>query len=94
MRTGSLGADLLVSVEEIVGSNILGDVIDLGGATAPAATSTNVNLALGKITVNGSSSPLPLNFSVIQFENVRGSNLVDTSTHSGVATAGRELRLC
>jgi Ca2+-binding RTX toxin-like protein len=80
INKGSLGADLLVSVEEIVGSNILGDVIDLGGATAPAATSTNVNLALGKITINENSSPLPLNFTISQFENVRGSNLVDTIT--------------
>ena len=77
INKGSLGSDLLVSVEEIVGSNILGDVIDLGGATAPTATSTEVNLGLGRITINGGSLPLPLNFTVSQFENVRGSNLVD-----------------
>jgi len=77
INKGSLGADLLVSVEEIVGSNILGDVIDLRGATAPAASSTEVNLALGRVKINGGSSPLPLSFTVSQFENVRGSNLVD-----------------
>jgi Ca2+-binding RTX toxin-like protein len=70
----------LVSVEEIVGSNILGDVIDLGGATTPAATSTEVNLGLGRVTINGSSLPLPLSFTVSLFENVRGSNLVDLIT--------------
>jgi serralysin len=80
LNKGSLGSDLLVSVEEIVGSNILGDVIDLGGATTPAATSTEVNLGLGRVTINGSSLPLPLSFTVSLFENVRGSNLVDLIT--------------
>jgi len=87
----ALGTDTLIGIERIIGSNLLGDTVDLSGAIAPA-TSTTANLTSGLISINGASGVLlingtPLSFSVSQFENVTGSSLADTITgSSGVNT--------
>jgi Ca2+-binding RTX toxin-like protein len=80
----ALGTDTLIGIERIIGSNLLGDTVDLSGAIAPA-TSTTANLTSGLISINGASGVLlingtPLSFSVSQFENVTGSSLADTIT--------------
>ena len=79
-----LGTDTLIGIERIIGSNLLGDTVDLSGAIAPA-TSTTANLTTGLISINGPSGVLtingtPLSFTVSQFENVTGSSLADTIT--------------
>ncbi len=83
-KGASLGTDSLIGIERIIGSNLLGDTVDLSGAVAPA-TSTTANLTSGLITINGPSGVLlingtPLSFNVSQFENVTGSSLADTIT--------------
>jgi hypothetical protein len=80
----SLGSDNLIGIERIIGSNLLGDTVDLSGAIAPA-TSTTANLTSGLITINGPCGVLlingtPLSFNVSPFENVTGSSLADTIT--------------
>ena len=77
---GSLGTDTLVKVETIVGSNLLGDTVDHSGASVAPATGTITNLTTGAVTVNGTTSPLPLSFTVSQFENVIGSGFNDSIT--------------
>jgi Ca2+-binding RTX toxin-like protein len=42
------------------------------------ATSTFTDLAAGVVTISGSGAPLPLSFSISQFENVTGSGFADT----------------
>jgi Ca2+-binding RTX toxin-like protein len=79
-----LGTDTLVGIERIIGSNLLGDTVDLSGAVAPATT-TSANLTTGVVSINGPSGVLlingtPLSFNVSQFENVTGSSLADTIT--------------
>lgn len=74
---GALGTDTLVGIERIIGSSRLGDRVDLSGARAPA-TSTFTNLATGVVTISGSGAPLPLSFSISQFENVTGSGFADS----------------
>ena len=79
-----LGTDTLIGIERIIGSNLLGDTVDLSGTTAPATT-TSANLTTGVVSINGPSGVLlingtPLSFNVSQFENVTGSNLADTIT--------------
>ena len=79
-----LGTDTLIGIERIIGSNLLGDTVDLSGAIAPA-TSTTANLTSGLISINGPSGVMlingtPLSFSVSQFENVTGSSFADTIT--------------
>jgi Ca2+-binding RTX toxin-like protein len=85
LNKGSLGADALVSIESIVGSGLLGDTIDLSGASIAPATGTTTNLATGSVTVSGSALPLPLAFAVSQFENVAGSALADVITGNAFA---------
>ncbi|MFN7872545.1 MAG: beta strand repeat-containing protein [Cyanobacteriota bacterium] len=79
-----LGTDTLIGIERIIGSNLLGDTVDLSGAIAPATT-TSANLTTGVVSINGPSGVLvingtPLSFTVSQFENVTGSSLADTIT--------------
>ncbi|MBU6228327.1 MAG: calcium-binding protein [Cyanobacteria bacterium REEB459] len=77
------GVDTLIAIERIVGSSGSGDTINHGGIGSPA-TGTITNLATGMVTVNG-STPLPLSFTVSQFENVIGSAFADTITGNGAA---------
>jgi Ca2+-binding RTX toxin-like protein len=90
LRKGTLGTDTLINIETIVGSGAHGDTIDHSGIGAPA-TGTITDLTAGKVTVNGTSSPLPLTFSVSKFEHVIGSNFADTiagNTDNNSLTAG------
>ncbi|MFM7464907.1 MAG: beta strand repeat-containing protein [Cyanobium sp.] len=77
-----LGIDTLIGIETIIGSRFLGDVVDLSGAGSPA-TGSSVNLTTGVVTVNGPTAPLPLSFTVSQFENVIGTNFADVITGNG-----------
>ena len=79
LNKGALGTDTLIGVESIIGSSLLGDTVDLSGASVAPATGTVANLTSGVVTVNG-TAPLPLNFTVSQFENVIGSGFADTIT--------------
>ncbi|MEB3255409.1 MAG: hypothetical protein VKJ05_03370, partial [Synechococcaceae cyanobacterium] len=72
LSKGTLGTDNLIGIETIIGSTLSGDSIDLSGASTAPATGSVVNLTTGAVTVNG-TSPLPLSFSVSQFEDVIGS---------------------
>ena len=80
VKKGTLGTDSLIAVESIIGSSLLGDTVDHSGATVAPATGTITNLTTGAVTVNGTASPLPLTFTVSQFENVIGSGFADTIT--------------
>ena len=79
LSKGALGTDTLTGVETIIGSSLLGDTVNLSGASAAPATGTVANLTTGVVTVNG-GAPLPLTFSVSQFENVIGSGFADSIT--------------
>ena len=79
LSKGALGTDTLIGVESIIGSSLLGDTVDLSGASVAPATGTVANLTSGVVTVNG-TAPLPLTFTVSQFENVIGSGFADTIT--------------
>jgi Ca2+-binding RTX toxin-like protein len=83
LNKGALGVDSLVGIETVVGSILLGDTVDLSAAVSSGSvvvSSTSTNLTTGLATVNGTGSPLPLSFTVQQFENVIGSNFNDTIT--------------
>jgi len=79
---GALGTDQLVGIEKIIGSSGAGDTIDHSGAVAPAL-GTSTDLRSGAVTVRGLIAPLPLSFSVSQFENVIGSGFADTIEGNG-----------
>jgi Ca2+-binding RTX toxin-like protein len=79
LNKGVLGIDTLIKVETIVGSNLLGDTIDHSAVVAPAS-GTTTNLETGLVTVSGTTSPLPLSFTALQFENVTGSGFNDSIT--------------
>jgi serralysin len=81
--TKGSGVDRLIGIEQIVGSSGGGDTISHGGIGSPA-TGTITNLATGAVTVNG-STPLPLSFTVSQFENVIGSGFADSITGNSTA---------
>jgi Ca2+-binding RTX toxin-like protein len=78
------GSDSLFNVETIIGSFLLGDTVDHSGASVAPATGTTTNLLTGAVTING-TDPLPLNFTVSQFENVIGSGFADTITGNAEA---------
>ncbi len=78
LNKGSLGTDTLIDVEVIVGSSLSGDTVDHSGASVAPATGTYTDLSSGTVFVNGTADPLPLAFSVSQFENVIGSGFADT----------------
>jgi Ca2+-binding RTX toxin-like protein len=80
LNKGALGTDTLIAVESIVGSSLLGDTVDHSGASVAPATGTVTNLTTGVVKVNGTAAPLPLTFTVSQFENVIGSSFADTIT--------------
>ena len=82
--TKTTGVDTLVGIETIIGSNGVGDTINLSGAIAPATGTTTIlnGLGLGSVNIAG-GSPLPLNFAISKFENVIGSNFADTITGDG-----------
>ena len=80
LNKGALGTDTLIAVESIVGSSLLGDTVDHSGASVAPATGTVTNLTTGVVKVNGTAAPLPLTFTVSQFENVIGSGFADTIT--------------
>jgi Ca2+-binding RTX toxin-like protein len=84
VNKGGLGMDNLDGIETIIGSSSLGDTIDLSGASAAPASGTVTNLTAGSVTVNG-DSPLPLSFTVSQFENVIGSGFADSITGNNLA---------
>ncbi|MFM7264388.1 MAG: M10 family metallopeptidase C-terminal domain-containing protein [Cyanobium sp.] len=77
LAKGALGTDRLVGIETIIGSSGAGDTIDHSGAVAPAL-GTDTDLRSGAVSVFGSVAPLPLSFTVSQFENVIGSSFADT----------------
>jgi Ca2+-binding RTX toxin-like protein len=79
---GALGTDQLVGIEKIIGSSGAGDTVDHSGAVAPAL-GTSTDLRSGAVTVRGLIAPLPLSFSVSQFENVIGSGFADTIEGNG-----------
>lgn len=83
MLTKGSGVDTLIGIEQIVGSSGGGDTISHAGIGSPA-TGTITNLATGAVTVNG-STPLPLSFTVSQFENVIGSGFADSITGNSAA---------
>jgi Ca2+-binding RTX toxin-like protein len=90
LNKGSLGTDTLISVETIIGSSLLGDTVDHSGAVSTPGvlvTGTTTNLTTGAVTVNGTGTPLPLNFSISQFENVIGSNFADAITGNSGANS-------
>ena len=76
LNKGVLGVDSLMGIEKIIGSAGVGDTVDHSGAVAPA-TGTSTNLRTGAVVVNGAAAPLPLSFTVANFENVIGSNFDD-----------------
>jgi Ca2+-binding RTX toxin-like protein len=81
LNKGALGIDSLVGIETVVGSVLLGDTVDHSAAFSSGGvivSGTNTNLTTGLVTVNGTGVPLPLSFTVQQFENVIGSNFNDT----------------
>ena len=83
LNKGALGIDSLVGIETIVGSILPGDTVDLSAANSGGGiivSDTNINLTTGLVTVNGTGAPLPLSFTVQQFENLIGSNHDDTIT--------------
>jgi Ca2+-binding RTX toxin-like protein len=83
LNKGGLGIDSLVGIETIVGSFLLGDTVDHSAAISSGGvivSGTNTNLTTGLVTVNGTGAPLPLSFTVQQFEHVIGSNSSDTIT--------------
>jgi Ca2+-binding RTX toxin-like protein len=66
-----------------VGSSLLGDTVDHSAAISSGSvvfSGTNTNLTTGLVTVNGTGAPLPLSFTVQQFENIIGSNYDDAIT--------------
>ena len=77
LTKGALGTDRLVGIETIIGSSGTGDTIDHSGAVAPAL-GTATDLRTGAVSVFGSAAPLPLSFTVKQFEHVIGSSFADT----------------
>ena len=79
LNKGARGIDRLDGIETIIGSARAGDTVDHSGATAPA-TGTSTNLETGAVVVNGTARPLPLSFTVRQFENVTGSAFDDSIT--------------
>ena len=79
LNKGTRGIDRLDGIETIIGSARAGDTVDHSGATAPA-TGTSTNLETGAVVVNGTARPLPLSFTVRQFENVTGSAFDDSIT--------------
>ncbi|MFN9622362.1 MAG: beta strand repeat-containing protein [Cyanobacteriota bacterium] len=79
LSKGSLGTDSLIGIETIIGSGGQGDTIDHSGIGFPG-TGTITDLTTGKVTVNGTTSPLPLSFCVSQFEHVIGSSFADSIT--------------
>jgi Ca2+-binding RTX toxin-like protein len=90
LNKGSLGVDSLVSIETVVGSSLLGDTVDHSAAISSGSvvfSGTNTNLTTGLVTVNGTGAPLPLSFTVQQFENVIGSNFNDTITGDAAANS-------
>jgi len=82
VNKGTAGTDQLVGVEQIVGSSLAGDLIDLslagtsstGGASVDLASSASPNLSF---SVLSGTSTLSLGFTVSQFENVIGTAFND-----------------
>jgi Ca2+-binding RTX toxin-like protein len=83
LRKDAFGVDKLVKVETIIGSSGFGDTIDHSGIGSPGsgspATGTNTDLSAFTTSVVG-TPPLPLSFTVRNFENVIGSNFADSIT--------------
>jgi Ca2+-binding RTX toxin-like protein len=82
VQKSGLGVDTLIDIERVVGSNLLGDTINLSGAVSGngfTVTSTTTDLTSGYVTVFGSPTPnpFPLTISIANFENVIGSNFND-----------------
>jgi Ca2+-binding RTX toxin-like protein len=71
VNKGTAGRDYLINIERIIGA--LGQSNTIDSSTSQA--SINVNLQTGQLAVNVPN--LPLNFIVINFTNVFGSNLND-----------------
>jgi len=74
---GSLGSDSLIGIETVIASVNPDDTIDLSAAGSPAS-GTVADLGSGQVRILGAAAPLPLVFSVAQFENVIGSPFADT----------------
>jgi Ca2+-binding RTX toxin-like protein len=72
------GTDQLVQVENIIATSSLNDWIDASDATSP--TSVTVDLSTNSLTVNNVPGLGTLNFTVNNFENVRGTAQNDTIT--------------
>jgi Ca2+-binding RTX toxin-like protein len=72
------GTDQLVQVEKIIATSSLNDWIDASDATSP--TSVNVNLSTNSLIVNNVPGLGTLNFTINNFENVRGTAQNDTIT--------------
>jgi Ca2+-binding RTX toxin-like protein len=68
--------DKLTGIETVIGSNLLGDTIDLSSAVNGVGftvTSTNTDLSAGFARIDGSLFQLPLQINIKNFENVSGS---------------------
>jgi Ca2+-binding RTX toxin-like protein len=72
------GTDQLVQVERIFATSSLNDWIDASDATSP--TSVTVNLLTNSLIVNNVPGLGTLNFTVSDFENVRGTSQNDNIT--------------
>lgn len=83
LRKDGFGVDKLVKVETIIGSSGFGDTIDHSGIGSPGsgspASGTNTDLSAFTTSVVG-TPPLPLSFTVRNFENVIGSDFADSIT--------------
>jgi Ca2+-binding RTX toxin-like protein len=80
VQKSGLETDTLIDIERVVGSDLLGDTINLSGAVSGngfTVTSTTTDLNSGYVTVFGSPAPLPLTISIAKFENVTGSSFND-----------------
>jgi Ca2+-binding RTX toxin-like protein len=66
----------LISIEKIIGAAGQKNTIDGSKGSGPA--SFNINLATNQLTVNGIPNLPPLNFTVVNFVDVVGTNNADT----------------
>ena len=76
---GALGQDTILNVEKIIGATGQANLID-GTVANPAAQTTSfaIDLALGKLVVNGVPGLGSFTFDIANFPNVTGTNNADS----------------
>lgn len=80
---GALGTDTIGGVEQVIGKAGAANLID-GEVAGPQVTSFVVDLGASALTVNGIPGLGSVNFSVVNFRNVRGTDNSDTISGSSV----------